>query len=106
LPTVTYVLPDGSNQTITTTPSTSVMQAALAHRVPGIIGECGGAATCGTCHVYVDQSTETFLPPSEDEEAMLEWTASPRKDNSRLACQLRPSDNASQLVVQVPEEQQ
>ncbi|WP_181784266.1 2Fe-2S iron-sulfur cluster-binding protein [Pseudonocardia pini] len=105
MPTVTYVLPDGSNQTITTTPSTSVMQAALAHRVPGIIGECGGAATCGTCHVYLDESTESFLPPGEDEEAMLEWTASPRKDNSRLACQLKPAGDA-QLVVRVPEEQQ
>ncbi|GAA4544471.1 2Fe-2S iron-sulfur cluster-binding protein [Pseudonocardia xishanensis] len=106
MPTVTYVLPDGSNQTITTASATSVMQAAVAHQVPGIIGECGGAATCGTCHVYLDRSTETFLPPGDDEEAMLEWTASPRADNSRLACQLRPSNDAAQLVVRVPAEQQ
>lgn len=105
MPTVTYVLPDGSHQTITTASATSVMQAALAHRVPGIIGECGGAATCGTCHVYLDRSTESFQPPDEDEEAMLEWTAAPRAANSRLSCQLRPSDEAS-LLVRVPEEQQ
>ena len=106
MPTVTYVQPDGSQQTITTACATSVMQAALAHRIPGIIGECGGAATCGTCHVYLDRSSESFLPPSEDEEAMLEWTAAPRTAASRLSCQLRPSDSAAQLVVRVPEEQQ
>jgi ferredoxin, 2Fe-2S len=106
MPTVTYVHPDGSHQTVSADPAVSVMQTALAHRVPGIIGECGGAATCGTCHVYLDRSTESFGPPTDDEEAMLEWTASPRKDNSRLSCQLRPGSAAAQLVVRIPEEQQ
>jgi ferredoxin, 2Fe-2S len=106
VPTVTYVLPDGTEQTITSAGSTSLMQAALAHGIPGIVGECGGSATCGTCHVYVDKCTEALRAPSEDEEAMLEWTAAPRADNSRLSCQLRPADGATEIVVRVPEDQQ
>jgi 2Fe-2S ferredoxin len=105
VPVVTYVYEDGSEQTVEVAVATSLMRAALAHQVRGIIGECGGAATCGTCHVYLDHSTEQFAPPSGDEDEMLEWTAAPRASNSRLSCQLVPTDEGAQLVVRVPGEQ-
>ena len=83
MPTVTYVYDDGSQQTVQVAAATSLMRAALANEIPGIVGECGGSATCGTCHVYLDRSTEQFDPPSGDEEDMLEWTAAPRAVMSR-----------------------
>jgi 2Fe-2S ferredoxin len=40
-----------------------------------------------------------------DEDAMLEGTASPRKPNSRLSCQLVVSPEMDGLVVHLPETQ-
>lgn len=105
MPTVTYVHHDGSRRTVEIAVGTSLMKAALANEVPGIVGECGGSATCGTCHVYLDRGAELFAPPSGDEEDMLEWTAAVRADNSRLSCQLVPTEEGAELVVRVPAEQ-
>jgi 2Fe-2S ferredoxin len=105
VPTVTYMHDDGSQQTVRVAAATSLMRAALANQVPGIVGECGGSATCGTCHVYLDRSSEEFAPPSGDEEDMLEWTAAPRAVNSRLSCQLVPTQDDAELVVRVPDKQ-
>ena len=105
MPTLTYVFEDGSQRTVRVAAATNLMRAALANQVPGIIGECGGAATCGTCHVYVAHSTEPLAPPSPDEEDMLDWTASERAANSRLSCQLAPTREDAELVVHVPSKQ-
>ena len=105
MPIVTYVYEDGSEHTVQVAAAMSLMRAALRNQVRGIVGVCGGAATCGTCHVYLDHSTEQFAPPSGDEDEMLEWTASPRAGNSRLSCQLVPTQEGAQLVVRVPAEQ-
>jgi 2Fe-2S ferredoxin len=105
VPSLTYVFDDGSRRTVLVAAATNLMRAALAHQVPGIIGECGGAATCGTCHVYLAHSTEQFDPPSPDEEDMLDWTASERAPNSRLSCQLAPTREDAEMVVHVPSKQ-
>lgn len=105
MPTVTFVLDDGTRRTVETAAAMSLMRAALVNQVPGIVGECGGSATCGTCHVYLDRTTEQFAPPSGDEEDMLEWTAAPRMENSRLSCQLVPTQDGAELVVHVPPKQ-
>jgi len=105
VPTVVYVNDDGSQITVDTPVATSLMRAALGNQVPGIVGECGGSATCGTCHVYVDHTTENFDPPSGDEDDMLEWTAAPRAENSRLSCQLVPTQESAHLIVRVPAKQ-
>jgi 2Fe-2S ferredoxin len=61
---------------------------------------------CATCHVYVDEAHLDRLPAMEsDEDEMLESTASPRMDNSRLSCQLDVTDELDGLVVRLPETQ-
>jgi 2Fe-2S ferredoxin len=35
-------------------PGETLMSVARAHRVEGILGDCGGSCACATCHVYVD----------------------------------------------------
>ena len=53
---------------------------AVQNDVDGIVAECGGNCQCATCHVYVEEKFLPLLKPmAEDENAMLESTASPRK---------------------------
>ncbi|RNL85316.1 2Fe-2S iron-sulfur cluster-binding protein [Halostreptopolyspora alba] len=86
---------------------TSVMRAAVANDVPGIVGECGGQAMCATCHVYVRAEHLDLLPEmSEDEEEMLECTAAPRDEKrSRLSCQIVPGPGLDPIEVDVPADQ-
>ena len=65
-----------------------MLDAALDHDVPGIIGQCGGAATCLTCHCYVQEVTGILQGPTADELEVLEYVYD-RKVSSRLACEIR-----------------
>ncbi|MDX2680374.1 2Fe-2S iron-sulfur cluster-binding protein [Streptomyces sp. NY05-11A] len=106
MPTVIFQLPDGSERKVTAAPGTVLMQAAVSHGVDGIVAECGGNASCATCHVYVDdQHTELVGPPNDVEDEMLDFTAAERRPTSRLSCQIQLSDALDGLVVHVPEEQ-
>jgi ferredoxin, 2Fe-2S len=106
MPKVTYVQHDGARETFDIATGKSLMLGAQSNGVEGILGECGGQAMCATCHVYVDTKDLDALPPmSDDEEAMLEDTASERKPNSRLSCQLDASDELDGIIVYLPEEQ-
>jgi len=62
--------------------------------------------TCGTCHVYVREPHAGALPaPSADEEGMLDFTAEPRRANSRLSCQIRLTDALDGMTVDLPRSQ-
>jgi ferredoxin, 2Fe-2S len=97
---------DGALDIIEADAGTSVMRAAVTNGVKGIVGECGGQAMCATCHVYVREEYLDGLPEiGEDEEEMLDCTASPRDDlRSRLGCQLKAGD-FTEIEVDVPAEQ-
>ncbi|MEO5672069.1 MAG: 2Fe-2S iron-sulfur cluster-binding protein [Ramlibacter sp.] len=81
----------------------SLMQAATDANVHGIEAECGGLMTCSTCHVFVREPHAAMLPaPSAEELSMLEFTAEPRRPNSRLACQIDLGDALDGLTVDLP----
>ncbi|MDP1730613.1 MAG: 2Fe-2S iron-sulfur cluster-binding protein [Devosia sp.] len=64
-----------------------------------IKAECGGACSCATCHVYVDEAwLEKLAPPSHEEEDLL-YTAPDVQPNSRLSCQILLSDELDGLKV-------
>lgn len=87
-------------------PGDSLMQAAVAANVRGIEAECGGLLTCATCHVYVREPFAASLGPAAGDEAgMLEFTASPRRPNSRLSCQITLDASLDGLTVDLPETQ-
>jgi ferredoxin, 2Fe-2S len=103
---VTYVHPEGARETFDIATGKSLMLGAQSNGVAGILGECGGQAMCATCHVYVEGGYLDALPEmSEDEEALLEATASERKATSRLSCQIESCDSLDGIVVYLPEEQ-
>ena len=104
---VTYIEPSGERRTISVADGWSLMQAAIANGVDGIVGECGGSCACATCHCYVDEARAADLPPpAENELAMLESVAAERRPNSRLACQIKASAAIDGLVVALPETQE
>jgi ferredoxin, 2Fe-2S len=106
MPRVTYIAQEGKVTTLDVAVGTSVMQAAVFNGVDGIVAECGGSCMCATCHVYVREDQLAMTPAMEpDEDAMLEGTASPRRPNSRLSCQLVASPEMEGLVVYLPETQ-
>lgn len=106
MPIVHITVPSGRRVDLEVGSGSSVMRAAVDASTEGIIGECGGAAMCGTCHVYVDASWLERLPSmSQNEDDILDFTASPRQANSRLGCQLRMTDDFDGLELTLPERQ-
>jgi 2Fe-2S ferredoxin len=105
MPRVTFQHSDETSDEVDVPVGTTVMRAALANNVPGIVGECGGELMCATCHVYV--LTPRGLDPElgEDEDEMLDFSACPRRPESRLSCQIRMSQELDGLVVETPEAQ-
>lgn len=105
MPSITFVQPDGSRQTIEVAAGRSAMEAARDNDVPGILAECGGECSCSTCHCYVDPAWVALLPRrTRDEASLIEFAHEPR-DGSRLACQVLVTEALDGLVLHVPEKQ-
>jgi 2Fe-2S ferredoxin len=106
MPKITFVQPDGRSESVEADVETSAMLAALTHGVDGIVAECGGNAVCATCHVYVDEAwLGKFDAISDNEDALLDGTATERLPNSRLSCQIKITPALDGLVLRVPERQ-
>ena len=103
MPTIHFLLADGSTRIVQGESGHSLMQAAVLHNVPGIEGECGGSCSCGTCHVYVAQPfRDRLAPPDDMESGLLAGVAAPREPGSRLGCQIALSEGLEGLTVRVP----
>lgn len=106
MPEVRYVQADGTDTVLDVPVGENLKQAALDALVPGIIGDCGGFATCGTCHAYVRGDHLERLPaPSEDEEIMLEGLLGPVTAASRLTCQIPMTEALDGITLDLPETQ-
>jgi ferredoxin, 2Fe-2S len=102
VPKVTYVGLDGQEQTVEAVDGESVMATAVKNGVPGIIGECGGNASCGTCHVFVREEYMALVgEPNEMEEDLLEMGVDDRRETSRLSCQIKVVPELDGLTVDV-----
>lgn len=100
---VTFVSHDGEKHEAPIEEGRSLMQVATNNAVPGIDGDCGGEAACGTCHVIVDpQWSEQVGLSGADEEEMLAMNPE-RQPTSRLSCQMVASAAWDGLIVQLPE---
>lgn len=106
MPKVVFVLPDGTQTGVDAREGDSVMLAATQNGVEGIVAECGGNASCATCHVWVrDEFTGRLAPPGDTEEDLLDLAVSERRDGSRLSCQVHVTPELDGLTVEVPPEQ-
>lgn len=85
---VVYIDPDEQEHVVDVEEGSSLMFAAVSNSIPGIEGECGGACSCATCHVYIDpQWADSVGEPDETESAMLDFVDD-RRETSRLGCQV------------------
>ena len=106
MPKVVYVDPSGVEQVVDGAVGDSVMATAVRNGVPGIIGECGGNASCATCHVWVREEYRQAVGPARDlEDDLLDLGVSERRDGSRLSCQVELSDHLDGLTVDIPPDQ-
>jgi 2Fe-2S ferredoxin len=102
LPHATFILADGKAASIDVAEGLTLMDASVRNNLPGIIAECGGMCSCGTCHVYVeDPWGERLRAPEEDEQDMLEFIEL-RQPSSRLSCQIVMSDDLDGIIVRIP----
>jgi ferredoxin, 2Fe-2S len=106
VPKVIYVASDGSQRTVEAAVGDSLMATAVRHGVEGIVGECGGNASCATCHVYVrDEYLPLVGPPTDLEDDLLDLAVTRRERGSRLSCQVRITEAHDGLTVDLPTEQ-
>ena len=105
MPRLTYIENDGTTFDVEARIGRTLMQIAVEHAVPGILADCGGSCSCGTCHAYIDDAWRAKLPPvSESEGFMLEAVPEPR-EGSRLCCQIPMQPELDGMIVRLPAEQ-
>lgn len=105
MPKITYIEHSGAEHVVDVPVGSTVMEGAVNNRVPGIDADCGGACSCATCHVYVDDAWVEATGKAESmEQSMLDFANDP-KPTSRLSCQIRITDALEGLVVRTPESQ-
>lgn len=100
---VTFISHDGEKYEAPLEEGQSLMRVATNNAVPGIDGDCGGEAACGTCHVIVDpQWSDRVGLSGAVEEEMLAMNPE-RQPTSRLSCQMQVSEAWDGLIVHLPE---
>jgi 2Fe-2S ferredoxin len=106
VPKVTYASSSGISRKVDVPLGMSVMRAALNQRVDGILGECGGNCMCATCHVYVEPSYLSRVPPVNDNEKfMLSIAAEGPETNSQLSCQIKMTEELYGIIIRLPGKQ-
>jgi 2Fe-2S ferredoxin len=101
MPKVVYVDPDGERHEEEVPVGFTLMEGAFNQQIPGMLGECGGAAACGTCHSYIMDEWSSRLPPIEDLEDAMLFMVNDRRENSRLTCQVHMTDELDGIVVRI-----
>jgi ferredoxin, 2Fe-2S len=107
MPRITYVEFSGTEHSAEVSDGENVMRGALYNGIPGIVGECGGACSCATCHVYIDPAwlERVGAPTDNAETELLDGASSPVSRESRLSCQIVMTSELDGLVVHMPERQ-
>jgi ferredoxin, 2Fe-2S len=105
MPKITFIEANGTARTVEGEVGATVMETAIRNAIPGIEAECGGACSCATCHVYVDDAwTGIVGKPVPMEEDMLDFAFDVRA-TSRLSCQIKIRADLDGLVVNTPAKQ-
>ncbi len=102
---IKYIQFNGAERVVDVAAGASLMSGAVDNGIPGILADCGGAATCGTCHVYIDPAWSDKLPAPIPMEANMLECIDNVVANSRLSCQIQITDALDGMTVRLPEKQ-
>src|SRR4030095_14220347 len=98
MPKITYTDSSGTAHTVEGEVGSTVMETAIRNNIPGIEAVWGGAFSCATCHVYIDEAwREKVGGPSPMEEDMLDFGYDVRP-SSRLSCQIKVTEDLDGLA--------
>ena len=103
MPTLLVKTTTGVSQKIEAKSGASLME--ILSSLGFVEGTCGGAASCGTCHVYFP-SQDTAGTRTEDEGYMLEGLEEfvEIRDSSRLSCQVEIMEAHEGLQIEIAPE--
>jgi 2Fe-2S ferredoxin len=102
MPKITYIEYNGVEHPIDVESGLSLMRGAVENGIPGIMADCGGTCSCGTCKVFVDpQWRELTGAASDMEEAILD-ASDENLPGRRLSCQINVTDELHGLIVRMP----
>ncbi|MFT5705155.1 MAG: 2Fe-2S ferredoxin [Shewanella sp.] len=91
----------GNTRQLKTGLESNLMQVAVNNNVKGVEGECGGCCSCATCHVSLSvQEFNKLSPMDDDEQGLLEFVSN-SLPTSRLACQIKVSDDLENMTFKV-----
>jgi 2Fe-2S ferredoxin len=101
---VTFLGRDGTAHQVETAVGQTLMEAAVDHHVPGILGTCGGSCACATCHVEIAPEWFGQVGPPSAMEVSTFYFGSHRRERSRLACQITLTAQLDGMVAQIATE--
>ncbi len=100
--TVTFIK-DNKEYSVKAENGISLLDVAIQNDIE-LVGNCGGACSCGTCHVIVDEKWISKVDPATtEEEDVLDIVFGITK-NSRLGCQIFTKNELDGIVVTIPNE--
>lgn len=100
MPCLKVTTSDGQQTTIEGAVGDSLMELMVDNGIDELEAQCGGSCACATCHVWVAPEFFDRLPPmSEQEDDMLHNVE--RKENSRLSCQIKLTEDLDGIEVEV-----
>jgi ferredoxin len=76
----------------------NIMEICKSYELP-VEGTCGGMALCASCQVYLESATS--LPEQKDAELAMLDQAFHVKENSRLGCQIRITEEIDNIVLRL-----
>ena len=99
---IRFLSADGAREMqVSAAPGARLLEVAQANGQP-LEGTCEGAMACSTCHVLISGGdTAKLPPPTDEEEDMLDFAVGASRA-SRLACQIRLTDDIISLDVRMP----
>jgi len=105
MPQLILIENDGTEHRLACESGQSVMRAAMAGGVPGVLADCGGACNCATCHGYVEPEwARRLAEPSQQERELIAFALDVQA-SSRLTCQIVMTPELDGLVVRLPQSQ-
>ena len=101
MPKLVVTTRSGDDRVIESKAGLSVMEAIRDSGVDEILALCGGARSCATCHIFVNEADVPRLTPAAPEELELLDFSEHRQKTSRLACQIPFVDALDGLKVAI-----